>query len=171
MKKPGSSSSKAVPPFLHTKGIPHAALLALSPCFCGLDVPPDPRVCWVLFVCLVGWFWFSSTFHRTHPDCTQAAKPGFPALLSPFSATQLLASVISPSVRATLGLQSSGLLLIQYTPPFLSPPVLVSLRKGCWGHILTCLLHAPPPEIFPFRNPRVPSPDPSFAPVAADTIS
>lgn len=54
MKKPGSSSSKAVPPFLHIKGIPHAALLAFSPCFCGLDVPPRPQGL-LGFVCLFGF--------------------------------------------------------------------------------------------------------------------
>lgn len=128
---------------------------------------PSPSPGFVVFL-----VFFSCTFHRAHRDCTPAAKPGFHTLLPPFSATQL------PAFRFFLLLSEppSGYsrlcpLLIQIHPslPVSSSPLF--FEEGRQGPSLTCLLQAPPPEIFPFRNPRAPSPDPSFAPIAADIIS
>lgn len=164
MKKPGSSSSKAVPRFLHIKGIPHAA----SPCFCALDVPPRPQGL-LGFVCLFG---FGFPLPSTGPALTaprqlsQGSSPSSPLLSH--TATCLCHFSFCPSHRQVTVLSSPA---NPIHPSLRSPPVLVSLKKGRWSHILTWLLHAPPPEIFPLRNSRVPSPDPSFAPVAADTIS
>lgn len=82
MKKPGSSSSKAVPPFLHIKGIPHAALLASLPASVDwMSLPTPGFVGFYLFVWLTS---FGFPLPSTGPTLTaprqlsQGSLPSFP---------------------------------------------------------------------------------------------